>query len=60
MARGRCPNCDELVRITPTDRPVGETGTARRWRIADHEIEIHNHRTTILVVERCEGSGKLV
>ncbi len=60
MARGRCPDCDELVHITPTDKQKRPHYSATWWRVADHEITIHNHHTTIVVVERCSGSGKLV
>ena len=60
MPRGRCPRCDELVRITPTAQLVGETGTARRWRIDEHVVEVRYVASGVVIAERCEGSGKLV
>jgi len=49
------------VQITPTQQLKRPNYSATWWRVADHDIQIHNHRATIVVVvQRCEGSGKLV
>lgn len=60
MTSTRCPDCDTLREITPTDKPVGTWGTARRWRLVMHP------GPTGLIVEGmpvhgvCSGSGKLI
>jgi hypothetical protein len=52
----RCPDCDTLREITPTDQPVGRTGTARRWRVVMHPAAPAEGVEPGI----CDGSGKLV
>lgn len=54
MAKGHCPDCGELTGITVTDKPVGRTGTAMRWRVDMHR----DPRAAEPKV--CDGSGKLI
>lgn len=53
MAKGYCPECSELHEITVTDRPVGRTGTAMRWRVVVH-------RKPGADPKLCDGSGQLI
>ncbi len=50
MVRGRCPECEALVEITPTGKPIGDQGTSRWWRLVMHAF---NGKV-------CDGSGKTV
>lgn len=50
MVRARCPDCDTLREITPTGEPIGNTGTARYWRVVMHKAPDR--------AELCDGSGK--
>jgi len=56
MTRGHCPDCDRAGRdslreITPTGQAIGETGTARWWRVV-----VHSDGQGAL----CPGSGKRI
>lgn len=57
MALARCPNCDVLKEITPTDQPVGHTGTAKRWRVVLHVTGAPGADGARAF---CDGSGKLI
>lgn len=64
MVRGRCPDCDVLVEITPTNRPKMPGFSSSWWRVEDHghpefDDDPLSYRSRIVFV-RCEGSGKLV
>ena len=69
MPKGICPSCEQLVDITP-DRVIEEGFSARLQRVANHEkIDITSDPVVnatrklpnmIIVVERCEGSGRLI
>lgn len=52
MAKGRCPNCDELVGLSPTGEKQHPERSSEWWR-----IDLHRHPTK---QEICEGSGKRV
>lgn len=60
MASTECPDCLTLREITPTDQPVGRTGTARRWRIVMHAAPAREASDGTPIRDICDGSGKLV
>lgn len=60
MTSTRCPDCDTLREITPTDRPVGRTGSAMRWRVVMHPGPTGLIVDGMPVAGICAGSGRLV
>lgn len=54
-----CEDCQCPREAVTTAIPVGETGTARRWRFTPHNRTATFSRR-ILVEDLCGGSGKLV
>lgn len=48
--KARCPECDELVTITPTGKRRAERGTDEWWRVLEHWRE----------GLPCKGSGRLL
>lgn len=60
MALTRCPDCDTLREITPTDIPVGAWGTAMRWRVVMHPGPTGAIVDGLPIKGICSGSGKLV
>ena len=65
MASARCPECDELVSITPTgQRQHPERGTSTWWRVADHpsavELKVMSDGSIVEIQVRCPGSGRKV
>lgn len=62
MPLARCPDCDQLVGITPTNRPKMPNFSASWWRFAEHERppSVSYPERWDVVFERCDGSGKLV
>lgn len=60
MVKAFCEDCQAPQPIDPTDVPVGETGSARRWRFQAHPAHTTTLENGVEVIERCRGSGKLV
>lgn len=61
MIRAFCEDCQSAQEVTPTEQPVGATGTARRWQFKPHmRVERQFGSKIIAVLELCEGSRKLV
>lgn len=56
MPSAPCPECAECVPITVTDQPVGQTGTAMRWRVDAHP----DRRLPEGERRVCTGSGKVI
>jgi hypothetical protein len=51
VAKGYCPDCEELQVITPTGRPRNpDRGTDKWWRVLEHFRD----------GTPCRGSGKLI
>ncbi len=59
MSSGYCRECDERHEITVTDRPVGRTGSAMRWRLVLHaRVTVDETGQPSKVI--CDGSGSLI
>jgi hypothetical protein len=60
MVKAFCEDCQSPQDVVVTDQPVGETGTARRWRFQPHPAHTDTLKNGVEVIARCKGSGKLV
>lgn len=54
MVRCVCPDCDELVEITPTGKKKHEGFSAEWWRVVLHK----DKRALAPPDELCPGSGR--
>lgn len=61
MPSAVCPECESLVRITPTGEKKHRDFSAEWWQIADHSDERATVKHGVFSVEkRCDGSGRRV
>ncbi len=57
MARGHCPDCTELVEITPTGKAIAGS-TARYWKLVMHPRTPPRRRDQVVLMRAIRAAGR--